>query len=70
MGLVCCWTIAMIELSAIGKYKCIFFLMNAKEQNVDRCHRKSPGADDWPVIYTAVRACTGVCTLLLRHVKV
>jgi len=45
----------MIELSAIGKYKCIFFLVNAKEQNVDRCHRKSSGADDWPVIYGGAR---------------
>lgn len=24
-----------------------FFRVNAKEWNVDRCHRKSPGADDW-----------------------
>lgn len=23
------------------------FFPNAKEWNVDRCHRKSPGADDW-----------------------
>lgn len=47
-----------------------FFRVNAKEWNVDRCHRKSPGADDWPVTCTAARACTGVYTLLLRHVKV
>jgi len=39
-----------------------FFHVNAKEWNVDRCHRKSPGADDWS--RATARA------VLLHHVKV
>lgn len=71
-GLVCYWTIARTtyELSAISKYKCIFFSrMRKNGMSIGATgSRLEPMTGSWLVVTSS--ACTGVYTLLLRHVKV